>query len=776
MRIITAGEIRNYYSMKQATDAMVRAFSMLSSGECHVPIRVVTRFPGNELLMLYKPAFVDKDKQVTIKFLTQREGPATSGKPAIQGTVTVIDSVTGEIISIMDGGYLTALRTGAASGLATRILATDNAHTLALFGSGAQGKTQVEAVIGERDIRKILVFDKESIRAHRFIEEQPEKLRPMMVFCDDSSMVREADIICTATNATAPLFRREDVKRGAHINAIGSFQPHMQEIDPRLMRDARIILDQKEPCLKESGDLIKPISEGIISENDIAGEIGDLLLNRIAGRESEDQITIFKSVGLAIQDYAVATDIYKYSLEQGITMGIDSGLLGFEITYERMKETESYARQREIKIEYQVSSFPTDHENTVRLTLWGISGKKIQMVAVSLGGGSFEIRSVNGFPVRLKGDLYIILKFTGDKTDLSYELKSIIPPGVMLSAEKKGDVTMYEFRSSYPFPSGLIAQLQDHPESGEISIIKPIMPVIAGRQTEMPFSTIESLIGYAAENGAGLGKMGLIYEKCLSGTGEEELKGKMREIIRIIHKSIDTGLKGTHYADRILQQQSHLIEKAEREGTIKESVVNRIIANVSAVMESKSAMEVIVAAPTAGSCGTVGGSLRAIAEERGSSMDELTEAYFAAGIIGAYFARGPGFSAEEHGCQVECGAASGMAAAAMVQLMGGTARQALGAASMAIQNMIGLVCDPVADRVEVPCLGKNISAAVNAYSSAIMSLSGFDAVISLDQVIETVTRVGKTMPAYVKCTGKGGLALTETALNIKNELNKLSIS
>jgi L-serine dehydratase len=179
---------------------------------------------------------------------------------------------------------------------------------------------------------------------------------------------------------------------------------------------------------------------------------------------------------------------------------------------------------------------------------------------------------------------------------------------------------------------------------------------------------------------------------------------------------------------------------------------------------------VVVALPTAGSCGTVGGSLRAISENIGASEDKLIKAYFAAGIVGAYFAQGPGFSAEEHGCQVECGAAAGMAAAGIVQLMGGNARQALGAASMAIQNIIGLVCDPVADRVEVPCLGKNISAAVNAYSSAIMAISGFDAVIPLDEVIQTVARVSETMPTCLKCTGKGGLSITETALNIKNKL------
>ncbi|MFO7656879.1 MAG: hypothetical protein R6W78_07415 [Bacteroidales bacterium] len=322
MRIIKAGEIKQYYSMKQAIDAMERAFSSLSSGECYVPMRVVTRLPDTELLMLFKPAFVEKEKQVAVKFITQREKSSIPEKPAIQGIVMVIDSGTGEIMSIMDGGYITALRTGAASGLATRFFAAKNADTMALFGCGEQGRTQVEAIMCERDIKKVLVFDKNRNRASRFIEELQGKLNLEMVYCEDTSILKEADIICTATNATAPLFKREDVKKGAHINAIGSFQPHMQELDPWLIRDARVFLDHTEPCLKESGDLIKPILEGIFGENHIAGEIGDFLLNRIAGRESEDQITIFKSVGVAIQDYAVATDIYNCSLEQ---------VFGFEI-------------------------------------------------------------------------------------------------------------------------------------------------------------------------------------------------------------------------------------------------------------------------------------------------------------------------------------------------------------------------------------------------------------------------------------------------------------
>ena len=456
--------------------------------------------------------------------------------------------------------------------------------------------------------------------------------------------------------------------------------------------------------------------------------------------------------------------------EQGTCMGINGGLLGLDMSDEKMKDTDRLALQKGIEINYQVSSFPTTHANTVRLTLTGETGKQIQSVAVSVGGGAFEIQSINGFTVEINGDFFHILIFTGDNVNIAESINKYMPAEVDIEVREKGNENLVELKSSLPFRHDFIAQLQNHCLGKDVAIIQPVLPVISGRQTALPFSSIDSLLQFAEENNKDLSEIGLIYESKLSGLSETELHSKMEELLRIVDKSIETGLAGTHYEDRILQQQSHLIGKAEKEGKIKSSVVNHIIANVSALMEAKSAMEVVVAIPTAGSCGTVGGSLKAVAEDIQAGEEELVRAYFAAGIVGAYFAMGPGFSAEEHGCQVECGAASGMAAAGIVQLLGGTAKQAIGAASMAIQNMVGLVCDPVADRVEVPCLGKNISAAVNAYSSAIMSVSGFDAVIPLDQVIDTVSRVSATMPTCLKCTGKGGLSITRKAFELKKEL------
>lgn len=457
--------------------------------------------------------------------------------------------------------------------------------------------------------------------------------------------------------------------------------------------------------------------------------------------------------------------------EQGTAMGIDGGLLGLEMTDSRMKNTDELAEEMGISIRYEINSFQTTHANTIRLSLEAISGRKAQVVAVSLGGGSFEIKQINEFNVSIYGDYFELLIFYKPNEQILHKLRTILPKNMELiqSSNKNGEMINVKFKKK--ISKIIINKLKKVAGIDDIIVINPVLPVISGNETEIPFTDIASLIEYADKEKLDLGKIALIYEKCQSGLSKPELLSKMKNIIEIIENSIETGLRGTKYENRILPQQSHLIEKTEKAGKIlQNSVINRIVAYVTAIMESKSAMEVIVANPTAGSCGTVGGVLKAISDDLNATKEELTKAYFAAGIVGVYFAAGPGFSAEEHGCQVECGAASGMAAAGIAQLFGGTAKQAIDAASMAIQNMIGLICDPVADRVEVPCLGKNISAAMNALSSATMACSGFDAVIPFEEVIQTISKVSTQMPGCVKCTGEGGLAITKSALNLKGKL------
>ena len=200
-------------------------------------------------------------------------------------------------------------------------------------------------------------------------------------------------------------------------------------------------------------------------------------------------------------------------------------------------------------------------------------------------------------------------------------------------------------------------------------------------------------------------------------------------------------------------------------------VLNRTILYVTALMEVKSAMGVIVAAPTAGACAALPGVCLAVADEMGLSEEMTARALLAGGLIGVFITTAWTFAAEVGGCQAEGGSAACMAAAALVTLAGGTSAQTLAAASMAFQNMLGLICDPVANRVEVPCLGKNVMAASNAISCANMALAGYDQVIPLDEVIETALRVGGQLPRELRCTALGGLSITPTSKLIELKLS-----
>jgi L-serine dehydratase len=245
----------------------------------------------------------------------------------------------------------------------------------------------------------------------------------------------------------------------------------------------------------------------------------------------------------------------------------------------------------------------------------------------------------------------------------------------------------------------------------------------------------------------------------------------MVEIVRILRRSIASGVAGTTYADRVLGWQSGGFEKALRAGKLLDGgALNRAILFVTALMEVKSSMGVIVAMPTAGACAALPGVVIALAEEMGLGEVEMARAFLAAGLVGAFIASAWTFAAEVGGCQAEGGAASAMAAAALVTLAGGTAERSLAAASMAMQSMIGLICDPIANRVEAPCLGKNVMAAANALSCANMALAGFDQVIPFDEVIETARRVAGQMPRELRCTALGGLSITPTSLAIQNRL------
>lgn len=513
-------------------------------------------------------------------------------------------------------------------------------------------------------------------------------------------------------------------------------------------------------------DVIGPVMRGPSSSHTAAGwrmsKTGMQLLNE----ELDTALIELKQGSIWASNYR----------EQGTALGMDGGLLGIDISDERILHAGRIAKDKGISIEYRISSFEALHTNTVRITLQGKSGKIIVLKAISTGGGMFVITGCNSFEVELRGDSYDLIILAGpafgqkDMDSLSALFKG--KEKTRLITRKDG--TLIQIQSSRPFPEQIRETVAALDRVEWASLTEPVLPVVSGNESEFLFTDIRTMLAFAQDENYSLGELGLLYESSKSGLSKEELMARMKSLIHIIEGSIRKGLEGTSYADRILHRQSHWIEKAEQEGKIHSgTLINRIIANITALMEAKSAMEVIVALPTAGSCGTFGGTVKAFCDTNGTGEEQKALAYFAGGLIGIFFAMGPGFSAEEHGCQVETGAAGCMAAAALADLSGGDYRRAMAAASMSLQNSIGLICDPVADRVEVPCLGKNVTSGMNALAASTMALSGFDPVIPLDQVIRTVKKVGRALPASLCNSGRGGLAVTPRAKELKEMLASL---
>jgi len=309
IKILNTGEIKNLISMGEAINAMEQAFASFSDGTSQVPQRCVSGF--NNLDLFLKPAYNEELGRVAVKIITQKKDRNLQGIPAILGVVLLLDLKTGAILSIMDGAYITSLRTGAAGGIATKLLARKDAETVAVFGCGAQGKTQLEAACAVRPIKQALLYDLNTDAANNFKTEMEGKLNISIRVEKNLAHLKQADIICTATNSEEPLFYLKDISKSVHINAIGSYKPNMQELDPLIIKEGKFFVDSRESVLKESGDLIKPISEQIFTDAVIEAEIGELINKKVMVRRNDDAITIFKSVGLGVQDLFAANTIFE---------------------------------------------------------------------------------------------------------------------------------------------------------------------------------------------------------------------------------------------------------------------------------------------------------------------------------------------------------------------------------------------------------------------------------------------------------------------------------
>lgn len=455
---------------------------------------------------------------------------------------------------------------------------------------------------------------------------------------------------------------------------------------------------------------------------------------------------------------------------QGSDMGLFGGLMGWDAADERLPGSMQTLRDSGVMIRIETVDVNDPHPNTYRLTLTN-EREQHTLRAISTGGGMMEVLDVDGFAVSMFGDYSeTLLSAEGDGAALRDKLASLVEADAVLLHECNGK-QLVEVKAQKFVPDSIIAELRSAGLVGAVKRIAAVLPVLSRRTTKVPFTTCAEMLAYDAGKNTPLWKLAVAYECERGGLSEREVIDMMIGIVRILRRSIAQGIAGTSYEDRVLGFQSGGFKEMMDQGRLLDAgALNRIILYVTALMEVKSSMGVIVAMPTAGACAALPGAVIAMAEEMKLGEEDMARAILASGLIGVFIATAWTFAAEVGGCQAEGGSAAAMAAGALVTMVGGTLAQAVAASSMAMQSMIGLICDPIANRVEAPCLGKNVMAAANAVSCANMALSGFDQVIPLDEVIETAKQVAKQMPRELRCTALGGLSITPTSLAIEQRL------
>jgi ornithine cyclodeaminase/alanine dehydrogenase len=307
--------------MEEAIALVEQGFVEYGKGGVDMPQRPVIMVPEHKGLCAFMPAYVRETGALAVKTVTAFKDNPSKGLPTILGTVILLDAETGCPLSVMDAGYLTALRTGAASGVATKYLAREDAHVLGIIGAGTQGKTQLEAMCAVRDIRDVRVFDVDHASAESFVKQMaahgpvPRELR---VVSSAQEALSGADIVVTATTSATPVFDGDDLEPGTHVNNVGSHAPAVRELDTRTVIRSKIVCDSVEACLAEAGDLLIPMQEGAISESDIHGGLAQVITGELQGRRDSDEITLYKSVGLAFQDAVVASRAFEKALEMGL--------------------------------------------------------------------------------------------------------------------------------------------------------------------------------------------------------------------------------------------------------------------------------------------------------------------------------------------------------------------------------------------------------------------------------------------------------------------------
>lgn len=454
--------------------------------------------------------------------------------------------------------------------------------------------------------------------------------------------------------------------------------------------------------------------------------------------------------------------------QQGADLAFITGILHWPMTDERFLQAEALAAQQGVSVHFEVGTIPgAHHPNAVLIELTSNKGKYIEAAASSTGGGAVRITRLNGWPVMLEGKHFEYLIQTDPVAADALE-RRIAEHGLQSQVVKKhaneGRILTH-IQVDTALPEEIFLSLK---ELKGIDDIWQCEPVFFVRKGELKFESSQGMVALARAQKRSLGEVVLDYEATLLGLSRDKAMAEMGRRYEVMSASIDQGFAGQDLQMQLLSPSAADIQRAENEGRLALGGIHTRAAAASlAVMHVSNSMGVVCAAPTGGAAGTLPGVVRTLAEARDVSPERLCLALFAASGIGLIVAHRATFAAETAGCQVEIGAAGAMAAAAVVELAGGDAQQAVDAAAISFQNTMGSVCDLVQGMCEIPCHTRNAVAASSAFVCADLILGGYRNPVPLDETIDAVYSSGKMLPSELRCTALGGIAQAPSALALR---------
>lgn len=319
MLVLSENQVQSLIDLNELIAALEQAHIQYSTGNAVMPVRLVVPLPQIQGRITSMPGYLHQDRALGMKVVTYFQDNPKQNLPAILATIMLFSTETGKMIAAMDGGYITAIRTACASALATRTLANPETPVLGILGAGVQARAHIQALTRVRQLQRIKIHSPSGTSAAS-VKAQLETQCGVSIEVEDSAeaAVRDSDLLVTVTTAKEPIVRAEWLKPGTHINAVGSHRPDLREIDGATLQRATVVVDSREAIMAECGDILLALKEGSITQANIRGEIGEVLAGTQAGRRSPSEVTLYKSVGIAIQDVATAQLVYRKALERNV--------------------------------------------------------------------------------------------------------------------------------------------------------------------------------------------------------------------------------------------------------------------------------------------------------------------------------------------------------------------------------------------------------------------------------------------------------------------------